>query len=195
MSKVRTQVRRSARAGRGRLVKASSVATAAKQPFRFIEPGALVRVERAGTDLDRQLAANIRALAGRLGHAELLVGKLRHALAIAVGIVSPPNETAKVDDQAIDTFVELALELAADQAATMAYRTWTHAQCAASLAAEGGKPREYLVEVAREIMRLPARDGAARALVKMDLERAMKASDHNIESALLEEEEEPHDSS
>lgn len=174
---------------------ASSVATAAKQPFRFIEPGALARVERAGTDLDRLLAANIRVLAGRLGHAELLVGKLRHALAIAVGIVSPPSKTAKVDDQAIDTFVELALELAADQAATMAYRTWTHAQCAASLAADGRKPREYLIEVAREIMGVPAKDGAARALVKMDLERAMKASDHNIESALLEQEEEPHDSS
>jgi hypothetical protein len=163
----------------------------ASKPFRFIEPGALARAEQTGTDLDRQLAANIRALAGRLATAELLVGKLRHALAIAVGIVSPPSETAKVDDQAIDTFVELALELADNKAATMAYRTWARAQCAASLAADGGKPREYLVEVAREIMKLPAKDGAARALVKMDFERAMKASESIIESALLEEEKEP----
>jgi hypothetical protein len=190
MSKMRT-VRRSVRAKRRRTVKATAAtATSATVPFRFITPSELAKVERAGTDLDRLLAANIRGLAAHLTVAEVFVGKLRHALAIAVGIVSPPNAAAKIDDQAIDTFVELALELADDKAATMAYRTWARAQCAASLAADGGKPREYLVEVAREIMKLPAKDGAARALVKMDFERAMKASESIIESALLEEEKE-----
>jgi len=161
--------------------------------FQLIEPRALAQVERTGTPLDRVLAANIRELAGRLGYAELLIGKMRHALNLAVEIVSPPNaETAKVGDQtvdSVDSFVELTLELADDKAASAAYREWARAQAAASLAAEGGKPREYYIEVAREIMRLPAKDGAARSLVKLDLERLMKPSEVFIETALLEKEE------
>jgi len=160
-----------------------------KAPFHLIEPRALAHVERTGTALDRVLAANIRALAGRLGTAELLLGRMRQALNLAVEIVSPPGDSTEVNDKAIDAFVELALDLADEKAATAAYRDWARAQHAASLAAEGGKPREYYIEVAREILRLPAKDGAARSLVKLDLERILKTSEAFVESTLLEEEE------
>jgi len=158
--------------------------------FRFITPSELAKVERTGTPAERVLAANIRALAHQLNMRELLLGKTREALTFAVEIVSPTDANTEVSATAIDAFVELAIELSDDKAVTVAFRQWAQAHRAASLAAEGGKPREYLVEVAREILHLPAKDGAARSLVKMDLERITKASEATIHNALLEPEEE-----
>jgi hypothetical protein len=48
--------------------------------------------------------------------------------------------------------------------------------CARQLLLDAHRPREYLLEVAREVLDLPAADVAARALVRQDLERAVAAA-------------------
>jgi hypothetical protein len=158
----------------------------------FIGPPELADVEKNGTTREQRLAKHIRACWNRIASTELFVAELRAMLHQAVELEAGPddlNETPKTqeeEDAAIEQFVHRARAVAATATGKEAFVRWNRMLQAAAIIAAGGKAREYYVEVAREVLSLPAKDSAARGLAKIDIDRAAAAATVVVEPLLFD---------
>jgi hypothetical protein len=153
----------------------------------IVDPQILLSLQRTGTPWERKLSQNVQTLVGQVSAAHILIGKMRHLVGLATRIVSPADDISQeATNQAIDTFIGIAMEISTDKSISKAHAEWARARLAAEFAANGGRTREYYVELGREIIGLPPKDSAARELVKMDLDRALRAEQAVIEDCLLD---------
>jgi len=140
----------------------------------MIQPSELASITVRGTERERQLAAALIAANNRATQAELLAAELRLLLRSAIEIESGPgNEPA---EEAVDRFVAKARSTVDNASGQSAYLLLGRFAAAAQLAATTRTSREYYVELAREVLDMPAKDGAARALARRDVQRIVMDS-------------------
>lgn len=135
----------------------------------MINPILLVEIEARGTERERTLVRALREAQLRCVQVELLTADLRLLLRSAIEIESGPGD--EPEEEAVDRFVAKARSTVDNASGQSAYLLLSRFAAAAQLAATTRSSREYYVELAREVLDLPAKDGAARALARRDVQR------------------------
>lgn len=148
----------------------------------LLAPSELAAAERNGSELEKRLVVALRHVMNHVVEAEILNAHLRSVLLDAANVLAgekPPTE----DD--IYDFVERAREIAGNATGATAYKAMAIMSAALTLAAEPKKPREYYVELAREAINLPAKDGSARALARIDIGRVSAEAAAMLDGSLF----------
>jgi hypothetical protein len=145
------------------------------QPLPTIVPSELAAIDAGGSPLERRLAAALRVAWDNLAETRIALRVMRVLVGEAVGAVGKAEPDSELRYE-LGAWAARARMIGRTPLRVHLPDTTVRLACARQLLLDAHRPREYLMEAAREVLDLPAADTAARALVRQDLEREMAAA-------------------